>query len=316
MTLPVTGGVDGAGGRRARFSDARDTRLAETAVRAVVAVVELAPKPGLTDPRDPDPRHPGTRPAAPDPGTLRWAARALAPGLAAMAAAARRTGEPTPELRAELGAIGRSTEWTVRRAACGTRVHHGAIWVLGLLVAASVLEPGAAAGELGAVAGRLAAHRDRGAPLRPSPGSAVSVRYGAAGARGEARAGLPHVRRALDALRIARDTGADESCARLDALLTVMTTLQDTRVLYEAGPHGLRRVQSGARAVLDAGGTATPTGRAALAAFDADLRAHALSPAGGVPLLAGALYAERAGTAAPGTAAAGGGSAARVRGRR
>ncbi|MZE81643.1 2-(5'-triphosphoribosyl)-3'-dephospho CoA synthase, partial [Streptomyces sp. SID5475] len=86
--------------------------------------------------------------------------------------------------------------------------------------------------------------------------------------------GLPHVRRALDALRIARDTGADESCARLDALLTVMTTLQDTRVLYEAGPHGLRRVQSGARAVLDAGGTATPTGRAALAAFDADLRAH------------------------------------------
>ncbi|WP_412126569.1 triphosphoribosyl-dephospho-CoA synthase [Streptomyces xinghaiensis] len=243
-----------------------------------------------------------------------------------MAAAARRTGEPTPELRAELGAIGRSTEWTVRRAACGTRAHHGAIWVLGLLVAASALEPGAAPGELGAVVKRLAAHRDRGAPLRPSPGSAVSVRYGAAGARGEARAGLPHVRRALDALRIARDTGADESCARLDALLTVMATLQDTRVLYEAGPHGLRRVQSGARAVLDAGGTATRTGREALAAFDADLRAHALSPVGGVPLLAGALYAEQAGTAAlgtaalgtaaPGTAAAGGRSAARVRGRR
>ncbi|WP_374117873.1 triphosphoribosyl-dephospho-CoA synthase [Streptomyces sp. S07_1.15] len=233
-----------------------------------------------------------------------------------MAAAARRTGEPTPELRAELGAIGRSTEWTVRRAACGTRAHHGAIWVLGLLVAASALELGAAPGELGAVVKRLAAHRDRGAPLRPSPGSAVSVRYGAAGARGEARAGLPHVRRALDALRIARDTGADESCARLDALLTVMTTLQDTRVLYEAGPHGLRRVQSGARAVLDAGGTATRTGREALAAFDADLRAHALSPVGGVPLLAGALYAEQAGTAAPGTAAAGGRSAARVRGRR
>ncbi|WP_158711077.1 triphosphoribosyl-dephospho-CoA synthase [Streptomyces albus] len=258
------------------------------------------PPPGASAPRTESAvRAPGARPAAPDPGTLRWAARALAPGLTAMAAAARRTGEPTPELRAELGAIGRSTEWTVRRAACGTRAHHGAIWVLGLLVAASALEPGAAPGELGAVVKRLAAHRDRAAPLRPSRGSTVSVRYGAAGARGEARAGLPHVRRALDALHTARNAGADEAGARLDALLTVMSTLQDTHVLYEAGPHGLRRVQSGARAVLEAGGTAAEAGRAALSAFDADLRTHGLTPAGSLPLLAGALYAEQAATGAP-----------------
>ncbi|MBQ0986652.1 triphosphoribosyl-dephospho-CoA synthase [Streptomyces sp. F63] len=350
MVLSTAGAAAGGSGRRGRFVDARDARLAEVAIRAVVAAVDLTPKPNLTDTRDPDPgargfdvrdlgsravdsraarpraasaripaaRAPASaaRHATPDPGALRWAAGALAPGLTAMAAAARRTGEPSPELRAELGAIGRSTEWTVRRAACGTRVHRGAVWVLGLLVAASALEPGAAPGELGAVVKRLAVHRDRGAPLRPSRGSAVSVRYGAAGARGEARAGLPHVRRALDALRTTRNAGADETSARLDALLTVMSTLQDTTVLYEAGPHGLRRVQSGARAVLDAGGAAAEAGRAALAAFDVDLREQALSPAGSVPLLAGALYAEQAvRTAASAPAGPVSGPAAGVRAR-
>lgn len=141
-----------------------------------------------------------------------------------------------------------------------------------------------------ALARQLAAHPDRGAPPRPTRGSAVSVKYGAAGARGEARAGFPHVRRALDALGAARAGGADEGQARLDALLTVMSTLQDTELLHIAGPIGLRRVQAGARAVLEAGGTATAAGAEALAALDADLHARAWSPRGSAGLLAGALF--------------------------
>ncbi|MDQ0951004.1 triphosphoribosyl-dephospho-CoA synthetase [Streptomyces phaeochromogenes] len=164
--------------------------------------------------------------------------------------------------------------------------------MLGLLVAAAALEPRATGRDLAATAKRIAAHPDRRAPRRPSRGSSVSAQYGAAGARGEARAGFPHVRRALEALATARSAGAPEPYARLDALLTVMSTLQDTELLYTVGPHGLRHVQAGARGVLAAGSTSTGAGRAALAAFDDDLHARAWSPRGSSGLLAGALFVD------------------------
>jgi triphosphoribosyl-dephospho-CoA synthase len=94
----------------------------------------------------------------------------------------------------------------------------------------------------------------------------------------------------LDALATSRRAGADEAEARLDALLTVMSTLQDTELLYTAGPLGLRHVQAGAREVLAAGGSTTDAGRAALLALDADLHARAWSPRGSAGLLAGALF--------------------------
>ncbi|MFJ8335206.1 triphosphoribosyl-dephospho-CoA synthase [Streptomyces sp. NPDC094437] len=259
-----------------------DEKLAWAAVGALTGQLALAPKPGLPDPRDL-----GARVTRRDHLALRWSAKALAPGLAAMAAAARRTGEPTVRLRAELGAIGRSTEHAVGLAGGG---HRGALWALGFLVAAAALTPGLAVPDVTANARRLAAFTDRGVPRRPSRGSTISAKYGAAGARGEARAGFPHVRRAVTALTAARAAGATEAEARLDALLTVMSTLQDTELLHTAGPAGLRQVQAGARGVLEVGGTATEAGRAALLALDADLHARAWSPRGSAGLLAGALF--------------------------
>ncbi|MFD8863095.1 triphosphoribosyl-dephospho-CoA synthase [Streptomyces sp. NPDC059590] len=272
-----------AGGSPAATDDA----LARAAVRALVAQAELTPKPGLADARDLQARSTGT-----DLLALRWSAKALAPAFAAMAAAARRPGTPARALREELGAIGRGAEWTMSRACGGPAAgpHRGALWVTGLLVAAAALEPGAPPRELPATAKRIAAHPDRRAPRRPSPGSHVSATYGAAGARGEARAGFPHVRRALDALSRARGAGATEPQARLDALVTVMSTLQDTGPLYRAGPPGLRRVQDGAHAVLEAGGAATAEGTAALAALDAELRELGVAPRGSAAVLAGALF--------------------------
>jgi triphosphoribosyl-dephospho-CoA synthase len=266
----MTGTQYGTGGE--------DEALAQTAVDALVGQLALAPKPGLPDPRERTAR---------DHSALRWSARALLPGLTAMAATARRTGEPSARLRTDLGAIGRSTEHTVALTGGG---HRGALWTLGLLVAAAALRPGAGAADITTLAGQLAAHPDRRAPRRPSRGSTMSARYGAAGARGEARAGFPHVRRALTALTTARKQGATEPQARLDALLTVMSTLQDTELLYTAGPLGLRRVQAGARGVLDAGGTATEPGAAALRALDTDLTEHTWAPRGSGALLAGALF--------------------------
>ncbi|MER7478861.1 triphosphoribosyl-dephospho-CoA synthase [Streptomyces sp. NPDC126510] len=263
--------------------DREDEALARTAVDALFGQLALAPKPGLPDPRERTAR---------DHSALRWSARALLPGLTAMAATARRTGEPSASLRADLGAIGRSTEHSVALAGGG---HRGALWTLGLLVAAAALRPGAGADDTMALAKELAAHPDRRAPRRPSRGSTVSARYGAAGARGEARAGFPHVRRALTALTTSRARGATEAQARLDALLTVMSTLQDTELLYTAGPRGLRHVQAGARGVLEEGGTATRPGTEALSALDTELTSRAWSPSGSAPLLAGALFLDALG---------------------
>ncbi|MFD5748066.1 triphosphoribosyl-dephospho-CoA synthase [Streptomyces sp. NPDC127033] len=274
------GGRGGRGGRGSRGGK-EDEALARVAADALLAEAELTPKPGLPDTREAD------------FGALRWSAGSLVPGLAAMAAAARRAPDgPSRGLRAELGSIGRSTERSMARANAGAPLHHGAVWPLGLLVAAAALEPAKAPDELPAVARRIVTFTDGAAPRRATPGSAVASRYGAAGARGEARAGFPHVRRALAALRGARDAGAREPRARLDALLTVMSTLQDTGPLHTAGPHGLRLVQNGARDVLDAGGTATATGRAALDAFDIRLRAAGLRPRGSAHLLAAALFVD------------------------
>ncbi|MFI6467393.1 triphosphoribosyl-dephospho-CoA synthase [Streptomyces sp. NPDC050538] len=259
-----------------------DEALARAAVDALTGQLALAPKPGLPDPRDL-----AARTTRVDHCALRWSAKALTPGLTAMAAAARRTGEPTPVLRAELGAIGRCTEHSLTLAGGG---HRGALWALGLLVAAAALDPRAGAEDVAATAKRLAALPDRRAPRRPSRGSSISAKYGAAGARGEAKAGFPHVRRALDTLATVRAAGATETQARLDALLTVMSTLQDTELLHAVGPFGLRHVQAGARGVLEAGGTATPAGAEALAAFDNDLHTRAWSPRGSAGLLAGALF--------------------------
>ncbi|MFJ6554797.1 triphosphoribosyl-dephospho-CoA synthase [Streptomyces luteogriseus] len=262
--------------------DREDEALARSAVDALVGQLALAPKPGLPDPRDLT-----ARTTRRDHSALRWSARALLPGLTAMAATARRTGEPSARLRTDLGAIGRSTEHTVALTGGG---HRGALWTLGLLVAAVALRPEAGPAGITTLAGQLAAHPDRRAPRRPSRGSTMSARYGAAGARGEARAGFPHVRRALTALTTARSQGATEPQARLDALLTVMSTLQDTELLYTAGPMGLRQVQAGARGVLEAGGTSTERGAAALTALDTNLASHAWAPRGSGALLTGALF--------------------------
>ncbi|WP_405388922.1 triphosphoribosyl-dephospho-CoA synthase [Streptomyces sp. NBC_01102] len=268
------------------FPAVRRNDLAEAAVGALVEAVALTPTPGLTDSRSPGP-------GASDAATARWAAKALHPGLAAMAAAAGRTGSATGGLREELGAIGRATERSARRAACGAVQHRGAIWALGLLVSAAALEPGARAAEVTATARSLALFRDRKAPRVPSPGSSVAARYGAAGAKGEARAGFPHARRALETLRGTRGRGTGEEDARLNALLGVMSTLQDTGLLHAAGPHGLRRVQGGARAVLEAGGAGAARGREALRTLDEELRSHGLRAGGSEPLFAAALFLDR-----------------------
>jgi len=72
-----------------------------------------------------------------------------------------------------------------------------------------------------------------------------------------------------------------------------MTDLADTCVLYRAGEPGLHAMQHGARAVLDAGGSASLSGRRRLHELDQQLIALNASPGGAADLLAATLLLDR-----------------------
>src|SRR5581483_6608133 len=87
-----------------------------------------------------------------------------------------------------------------------------------------------------AQAARIAQFADLAAPPADSNGARVRARYGVGGARREAQDGFPHVLQVgLPALVGARRAGVGEGAARIDALLAIMTTLDDTCLLHRAG---------------------------------------------------------------------------------
>jgi triphosphoribosyl-dephospho-CoA synthase len=258
--------------------------LADAAVNALICEAELTPKPALVDRRGSGAHRDLHL------GLMRRSAHSLRPGFAAMARAAYRRG-PEQSLREELGRIGRDTEHTMLAVTNGSNAHRGAIWVLGLLAAAAASATDRKAEDLAAAAGRIARYADRFAPPPASNGERMLCRYGVRGARGEAQDGFPHVVAvALPALRKARASGCGEDNARLDALLAIMVSLDDTCLLHRGGRAALLLAQNGAGAVLAAGGSATEDGMQRLLALDAALLACNASPGGAADLLAAALF--------------------------
>ncbi|GAA0423724.1 putative 2-(5''-triphosphoribosyl)-3'-dephosphocoenzyme-A synthase [Acrocarpospora corrugata] len=276
----------------------RAAMLADLAVRALGAEARLGPKPGLVDHRG------GGAHGDMDLPLMLASAEALRPVFRSLAVAAQRMAVGSG-LRTELGRIGRAGERVMLGATRGVNTHRGALWALGLLVAGAATaadEPSAVgrAARLAALPDAADAEGASGSAASPdadvpasvlSHGERVRRRFGVPGARGEAAAGFPHVVEvALPRLRQGRAAGHAEDVARLDALLAVMSHLNDTCVLHRGGLAGLRVVRTGAARVLAEGGTGTVPGRTALAELDERLRAYGLSPGGSGDLLAAALF--------------------------
>jgi len=281
--------------------------LAQAATQALLAEVDLTPKPGLVDRRGSgahcDMNH----------ALMQRSAHALTPGFMAMADAvyAHRPGLASDVsswsttamgVRAALGAVGRQAEAAMMQATAGINTHRGAIWAMGLIVASAAAQPlsrwrapallaGVAA--LAAIddpALGLIACKQPDAENSPSNGQRMVARFQVAGARREAMNGFVQiVDQGLPQLQASRAAGASETQARLDALLAIMAVLDDTCLLNRAGRYGLTLAQAGARRVLDRGGTAHTAGWAALATLDHDMQAINASPGGSADLLAATL---------------------------
>jgi triphosphoribosyl-dephospho-CoA synthase len=262
--------------------------LSAAAVSALIEEAELTPKPALVDRRG-NGAHRDL-----DLARLRRSARSLQRGFADIARAAAVEKSPL-RLREQIGRIGRDMERRMLAATDGSNAHRGAIWALGLLVAAAAQRRSERnAARITATAAGLARLPDQFAPRPPSNGARVRLRFGATGARGEAQGAFPHVLGlGLPTLRAARDRGVPEDCARLDALMAIMATLDDTCLLHRGGVAALATAKAGARAVLARGGTATPAGLERLDRLHAELMTLWASPGGSADLLSVTLFLDR-----------------------
>ena len=258
--------------------------LASIAKQALIAEAELTPKPGLVDRRGSG--------AHTDLSLdlMRQSAETIEPFFASMAIASSK--RPLSRvLREELGATGRKAEHAMFLATGGTNTHKGAIWALGLLVAAASQSEDLNPIRVAGLAGSIARLPDLVRPELVSHGDIIRERYGIVGARGEAHTDFPHVVKVgIPALRAARVTGKSETVSRLFSLLSIMAELDDTCVLYRSGLEGGEVVKAGAKAVLAVGGPGSQEGNAALRRFDRKLLEKRISPGGSADLLAASLF--------------------------
>ena len=244
--------------------------LGALAAEALLAEVDLTPKPGLVDRRNAGAHRDMDR------ALFHRSARALGPYFREAAA----LGLERSDCMAALQRAGRAAEGAMLEATGGVNTHKGAIYACGILTAAlgSVLVRG---GDVFETAASLA--RAGAPPSGDTHGGAALRRYGAAGARGEALGGFPHVRRTAAVL------AAEGPYA---ALLTLLAEVEDTNLLHRGGPEGLRFVREQAAGIL-AGPAEAYVPR--LEELDRACIARNLSPGGSADLLAAAMLAERAG---------------------
>ncbi|KQP61991.1 triphosphoribosyl-dephospho-CoA synthase MdcB [Methylobacterium sp. Leaf112] len=262
--------------------------LAATAVSCLRLEVATYPKPGLVSHVDPGAH------ADMDAALLNRSADTLEPYFADLAEAGGR-GAGMDTLRA----IGLAAEAAMLAATGGVNTHRGAIFGLGLLVAAAGFRD--ASGDRRRL-GRLVADR-WGAAIANGPiplhshGSAALRQYRAGGARREAALGFPTLYAlGLPALREAEAIRPDDpEAVRVQLCLALMAGVEDTNLLHRGGTGGLAYVQGAARAFLAAGGIASADWRARAQALHIAFTRRNLSPGGCADLLAMTLFLDGVG---------------------
>jgi len=274
----------------ARQAPSAAERLADLAVQALVDEADLSPKPGLVDRRGSG-AHSDLH-----LGLMHASAQSLWPAFAAMADAARSEGRVSQALRETLGQLGRDGEAEMLRVTAGVNTHRGAIFSLGLLVAAAAACRSrlghAATGEQVCLEVRRWAADFAGAPLNAgSPGQRARALHKVPGVREQAAAGYPLLRgMALPTLRDALASGLPREAAMCQTLMQLIACVDDLNLLHRGGANGLHWAQQQARRFLAEGGAFTHDWRPRLQHIADAFVARRLSPGGSADLLACSLF--------------------------
>lgn len=260
--------------------------LAARAVAALRAELDTHPKPGLVSRADAGSHRDM------DASTFEASIAALEPHFAALARAGA-AGLDMDGLRR----IGLHAEAAMFAATGGVNTHRGAIFGLGLLVAAA-----GAAGcgacrleRLGAdVRARHASGILAGPVLLHAPGARARRRYAVGGAPAEAAAGFPTLYAVgLPALhRGRRLRPGDAEAARVEACMAIAARLEDTNLLHRGGREGYRFARAECARFVADGGVGQPDWRSRAEAIHAAFVARRLSPGGTADLLAMTLFVD------------------------
>ena len=264
------------------------SKLSKLAVDSLIEEAKLTPKPGLVD---------SDNSGAHTDLNLRLmikSAKALEETFRKIAYVSYLQ-EPNQLLREQVAEIGRMGEQEMFQATDGVNTHKGAIWALGLLISgAAMSKEETDTEEIVLLASKLACFPDSKYEPVPTNGSRVSKKYGVQGARGEAQQGFPHIiDKALPTLRESRQRGVLEQLARVNALLSIMTNLDDTCILHRGGTEALAITKKQAANILDKGGVSSNEGWALLQELDKKLVSLNASPGGSADLLAATLFLDR-----------------------
>jgi len=230
-----------------------DVCLAKSAVLALLQELEAYPKPGLVSRKDSGAH------ADMDRDLMCRSANALQRPFASIAAAGREGGP----FELSLVPLGLAAEREMLRATGGINTHRGAIFTLGMILAAmaraeSISRPTVPAGI------RSVLLETWGEALRahaaaevsgPSHGALVRQSTGAGGARAEAARGVPGIfETGAPVYSKALASWLHPAAARIQTLFALMESAEDSNVIYRGGTEAADFVRRSAAEFLAAGG--------------------------------------------------------------
>lgn len=268
-----------------------DQALARAAVTALRDELQAYPKPGLVSPVDSGAH------ADMDFDLMCRSADSLLQPFASLAAAGRVAGS----FEQTLMPLGIEAEHGMLAVTGGINTHRGAIFSLGLMVAAIARaqtlwaspSPAAVRAALRKTWGdALEAHAER--DHEASHGGVVRRRTGRDGARREAARAFPAVfETGLPAYHQAREAGLDDNTAGIQTLFVLMSSIDDTTVLYRGGLEAHSFVRRSAADFLGEGGCHQPGWFEKAEALHRAFIARNLSAGGCADLLACTLLVSR-----------------------
>lgn len=265
------------------------------ATRALLYEVSVTPKPGLVDPADVGP-HPDM-----DVFTFIDSATALEDYWATCFALGQAfTGAALPDLFHQLRPAGVAAETAMFHATHDVNTHKGAVFSLGVIVAAAGYQTQAAPYAtdqtltvVRAMLDGLTANDFAGLDQKPADqltaGERQYLKYGTTGIRGQAEAGFPVV--ATVSLPYLRQSRGTRTQRLLNTLMTIVAHTADSNLIKRAGTATIVPwAQETAQAILDAGGCQTPAGQIQLTQMNRSFKAKNLSLGGSADLLILTIY--------------------------
>ena len=269
--------------------------IGSIALEAMLLEAACAPAPGLVD------RFNSGAHQDMDIFSFLKSSSALAPALYQCALAAWKHSAAPSGLLPVLREIGMKAEVSMFRATGGVNTQKGLLFLMGIVVAATILACKSCKKEVsaerilqtaaeicyGIVAQELGELSERRPDRQLTAGERFYLSAGITGIRGEIEAGLPAVAESgLPNLREAFGQGLSLNDALVHTLLCLMTVTQDTTILKRHGLTVLKAVQQDALDIVHLGGMYNEQGKMRVEDLDKVYIKRGISPGGSADLLA------------------------------